>query len=373
MILRIVAIWIALASAAGADPQATVRAASDLLAEARAAMADADGERDRLRAFGQAVRAYDAALVASAAGLEKLAVAERALAQDARARRARLNRAIGSLTGLSAVPRGLAVSHPDGKMAALRAGLLLGRVAPVLQEDLAQVEQDLGELETLHALQRAARDDIAAALQEVKAARTALLSTADGRPGRVDRSARAARLDRMGRDASSLEALAVTVENFARQSNLPAVLLLGDGDLDWPIAGDLMRGFEEPDAAGVTRPGIVLQAPSLAAVTAPLDAEVAFAGPFLDNGHVVILQPSKDILLALNGLGVAFVETGDRVSAGDALGMMGGEDTGDEEFLIERASSDSAFLEESLYIELRIDGIATDPAPFFATDAGRER
>ena len=71
------------------------------------------------------------------------------------------------------------------------------------------------------------------------------------------------------------------------------------------------RHFNEPDAAGVRRPGLVRRAaPRSRSSRAPADAVVRYAGPFLEYGYVVVLEPDPATMLVLAGLGRLQVRTG---------------------------------------------------------------
>ena len=72
----------------------------------------------------------------------------------------------------------------------------------------------------------------------------------------------------------------------------------------------------------------------------------------------MILEPAKGYLLILAGMASTFGETGDVLTAGAPVGLMGG---------TARAEEDSgATRTETLYIELRQDGATIDPGPWFA-------
>jgi septal ring factor EnvC (AmiA/AmiB activator) len=57
------------------------------------------------------------------------------------------------------------------------------------------------------------------------------------------------------------------------------------------LLGTILRQFNEADAAGVARPGVVLATHPNALVTTPWPASVRYAGPLLDYGNVIILEP----------------------------------------------------------------------------------
>ncbi len=119
------------------------------------------------------------------------------------------------------------------------------------------------------------------------------------------------------------------------------------------MVGTLLRRFGEADAAGVVRPGLVLAAESGALVVAPWHGSVRYRGPLLDYGNVVLLEPGEGWLIVLAGLDQAFVQTGDVVAQGDALGLMpGGAASGDEFVRPDPVAGRS----ETLYLELRQSG-----------------
>lgn len=355
-----------------ADPAQTARDIARQLSDARSELAQARGERDQLRAFAGAVGAYDRALAASWAGVQALAEAEAQAALRSAEARARLDAISLGLLRLETVPEALKGQHPAGPLAAAQAQAILRAAQPAMRAGLDAEISALNEITTLRALHAASRDDMAAALVEVKDARAAMLAVADERrdPGRA---ALAAQVAQMAAASGSLQALAETLDTVgvAALDEVPQDRPLWA--LVAPVDGAVVAGFDTPDAAGVARPGLVVEAPARSLIVAPADGSVAYAGPFLSAGDVVVLRITNTTLLALNGLGGLAVATGDQVSTGDPLGFLGSSDTGADEYLITKSTADSAFPNEPLYIELRLDGIATDPAPYFDFGRGQER
>ena len=79
------------------------------------------------------------------------------------------------------------------------------------------------------------------------------------------------------------------------------------------------RHSSEPDAAGVRRPGLVMRRAAAGARSrAPADAVVRYAGPFLEYGYVVVLEPDAETMVVLAGLAQVRVRTGAQVAAGRA-------------------------------------------------------
>ncbi|MBA3326511.1 MAG: peptidoglycan DD-metalloendopeptidase family protein, partial [Rhodobacteraceae bacterium] len=133
----------------------------------------------------------------------------------------------------------------------------------------------------------------------------------------------------------------------------------------WPVTGRVLRGFGEADAAGVRRPGLVMQAAPLALVIAPADGRVRYAGPFLDYGYVVVLEPRADVLVVLAGLATLEVRSGAEVRAGELLGLMGGRQLDAQEYLMLGDAGTGGTPAETLYIELRQGQDPVDPSPWF--------
>jgi septal ring factor EnvC (AmiA/AmiB activator) len=94
---------------------------------------------------------------------------------------------------------------------------------------------------------------------------------------------------------------------------------------------------------------------------------VRYAGPLLDYGNVIILEPQGDHLLILAGLGELFVRAGDLLASGDPVGLMGGEAPNREELIVSDPLASGGELSETLYMELREAGEPVDPTAWFAT------
>ena len=141
-----------------------------------------------------------------------------------------------------------------------------------------------------------------------------------------------------------------------------------------PVTGNIARAYQEPDGAGVRRPGIVIRAPPLSLVSAPADAIVRYAGPFLDYGYVVVLEADDDTLIVLAGLAQLHVTTGDAVRTGALLGLLGGaafeEPSPGADPAGGAVESAASGADETLYIEVRHAGGPVDPEPLFTDENG---
>jgi septal ring factor EnvC (AmiA/AmiB activator) len=354
------------------DPaQAARRAAQDIRAAARA-LQEAGGARDRVAALTRTVRAYEDGLAALREGLRRAAVRDRALGLELDSREAELARLLGSLQAMERAPSPLLLVHPSGPVGTARAGMMLSEVLPAMAAEAAALGAELEELRVLAALQEAARDDLSAGLSGLQQARSALsLAVAERRdlPRRL--AADPAELAILAASAETLEGFAASLPEPGPPppgAAAPGGFAQARGALRLPVSGSVLRRFGEADAAGIRRPGLVLAAPPLALVTAPWPATVRYAGPLLDYANVIVLEPGDGYLMVLAGLGAVYAEAGQILDAGAPLGLLGGSAPGGGEFLAEQAKAGGTARQETLYIELRQDGEATDPAAWFALD-----
>jgi septal ring factor EnvC (AmiA/AmiB activator) len=136
------------------------------------------------------------------------------------------------------------------------------------------------------------------------------------------------------------------------------------GDLPLPAQGRIIRKFNETDAAGIVRPGIVVATAPEALVTTPTAATIRYNGEFFEYGLVTILEPQAGMLFVFAGMNVVFGKIGEVLPAGSPVGLMGGTAIqGAEDSL--SSSSISSDLQQTLYIEVRENTSAIDPLGWF--------
>jgi septal ring factor EnvC (AmiA/AmiB activator) len=147
------------------------------------------------------------------------------------------------------------------------------------------------------------------------------------------------------------------VANEARRREVvlaqPAGPGLGEarGQLGAPVAGAVLTGFGDPSDAGPAR-GISYGAPPSARVSAPCGGRVVFAGPFRSFGQLMIVDCGSGYHFVLAGLNRLDVPVGHMVQAGEPVGVMPNWDP--------RTQGSRP----SLYVELRQNGSAINPAPY---------
>jgi septal ring factor EnvC (AmiA/AmiB activator) len=369
-ILAAIALAAAIAAGPGSaetDAAAAAADAAELLQIAAASLAEAEGARDRVEALTETVRAYEQGLAALREGMRQAALRERAILTVFEAEEERLGRLLAVLQSIQSAPGPLLLLHPDGPVGTARAGMIVSDVTPAVAGEARALGAQLEELATLRALQDAGLTQLSDGLAGVQAARSTLSQAiADRRtlppPISLDTDA----MQQVLQSALSLDEFAAFLNDQPSRApdDIPD-FAAAQGTLPPPVLGTVLRRFDEADAAGVARPGLVLATRPNALATTPWPASVRYAGPLLDYGNVIILEPESDYLLILAGLATVFVRPGDLLSADAPLGLMPGPATTGEELILPESQGGGAILSETLYLELRQAGRPVDPSDWF--------
>lgn len=129
------------------------------------------------------------------------------------------------------------------------------------------------------------------------------------------------------------------------------------GTMPFPVTGALAQRYgaatQAAGEAGLLAKGITIAARPGAQVVAPFDGLVAFAGPFRGYGQLLIIEHSEGYHTLLAGLGHIDATVGQRVLAGEPVGVMENQGA------------------PTLYVELRRDGQPINPLPWLADRAGK--
>jgi septal ring factor EnvC (AmiA/AmiB activator) len=211
--------------------------------------------------------------------------------------------------------------------------------ARMREADARRAEQDAGR-RAQEALARAA--DIAEVLARIERdrARQAARERAEAEArAREERTAR-----RAGRAAPPAAAPA---------PEPAAVSPTGRGGRVVPVAGRVLRGFGDQAEGGAAR-GQTLVAPAGARVVSPCAGRAVFSGPFRSYGLLLIVDCAEGHHVVMAGLGRLDAATGDRLLAGEPVGVVGDGEAG----------------RGRLYLELRRNGQPVDPGPWLASARG---
>lgn len=373
---RIGAIWIATwllwatsTVAQDAMPQAA-RDAAEQLNVASAMLAAADQSQDRVKALTNTISAYESGLSVMRDGLRAITVQQHQLRQQLEGQDVDISRLVGVLHSINNEPDQAMVLHPQGALNTARSGMMVSDVLASVQGEVAGLRERLIKLDRLAQVHDQASDILQQGLSEVQIARTELARAA------ADRKDLPRRFVEDPVKTALLIAASETLDTFA---NGLSEIVVGEvagslpditdrkGSLQLPVTGRVIRNFNQADAAGVVRPGVVIATLPQAVVTTPTAATIRYRGPLLDFGLVTILEPQSGILFVIAGLQSVFGRTGEVLPAGSPIGLMGGNSQTLDKMLEENQTGLVTQRSETLYVEVRQDKVPVDPLTWFRT------
>ncbi len=118
------------------------------------------------------------------------------------------------------------------------------------------------------------------------------------------------------------------------------------GTLSYPVRGRVVEHFNDVTSAGLHAKGLTIETPGGATVMNPYHGVVLFSGPFKSYGQLLIIDNGDDYLTLLAGMESMNVSEGQELLAGEPVG---------------RLKSGVG----RLYMEIRHNGQAIDPTPWF--------
>ncbi len=356
--------FLAAGSAASQTPAEDAERAAVRLSDARLALDAASTRSDRVSALTETVQAYEDGLAALRDGLRRAAIRQRTLEADLEARSEEVARLLGVLQTMGRAPAPILLLHPSGPTGTARSGMMLADVTPALQDKVTALRTQLDELAVLQSLQTDALSVLEDGLAGAQMARAAL---SDAIADRTDLPRRFAddpvQTALLLAGSETLAAFASGLAEANATSGPDASTI--KGAIPLPVDGRVIRAFEEPDAAGIARPGVLIATRPRALVTTPVSATIRYAGPLLDYGNVIVLEPATEVLWVIAGLAEVFGEAGQIIPDGTPVGLMGGEVTGAQGILTESAQGFAETRSETLYLEVRDRQSAVNPAEWF--------
>ncbi len=281
--------------------------------------------------------------------------------------------------------------RPHDMAEAIRAAMLLSSTVSELKSETEALRQDLDQLADLRAAIAKQRDDVArrsadlaldksrlttlieARQQSLSAAQQALTAERERDAQLADQAANLkdliARLEsEIGAARSADQAMAADVAAKAAAAHgadlarLKPAIAFADakGLVSLPVAGAILKGFGSVDAFGGAEKGVSIATPAAATVSSPVDGSVVFSGPYRTYGQLLIVDAGGGYYIVLAGMDRINVAVGQFVLAGEPVAVMG-----DGSARTAAAAAIGA-TQPVLYIELRKDGAAIDPGPWWA-------
>ena len=131
------------------------------------------------------------------------------------------------------------------------------------------------------------------------------------------------------------------------------------GLLRLPANGSVLKEFGSNDGFGGQTQGLSIATRAGAQVTSPADGWIVYAGPFRSFGKLLIINAGDGYHIVLAGMDDLYAEVGSFVLANEPVGTM------QETRLAATNLLDSGVSRPVLYLELRKDGVAINPTPWW--------
>ena len=329
--------------------------------------------------------------------LDELHANEDGIRASLRERRGTMAEVIMALQRMGRTPPPALLSRPEDALAAIRGSILAGAVLPDIRIEAEALAADLSELtqltariqserdalrtrytalgeeqariDLLVATKQAQRDQTAAALSAEREKTAELAGKAETMQSLIQslesEVAAAARAKAEAEEAARVTAPATQTEaarRLADTSRIAPAVHFADarGLLAWPVSGQKILGFGEPDGLGGTVQGLSLAARPGTPVLAPADGWVVYAGPFRSYGQVLILNAGDGYHIVMAGMERIDAALGQFVLAGEPVALMGATR------LASIGEIDHTSAQPILYVEFRKDGNAIDSTPWWA-------
>ena len=324
--------------------------------------------KDRISALTDAILSFEESLSLARDSLRQISVLEARAQQKLSVEEEAYGELIGVLLSIDKSPIQAELLHPDGPMSTARGGMLIADLLPALEKKVQSLRSDLEAARYLSELQYQVTLDLQVglvALQETRAALGRAIADRDDLPKRFVEDPAQTAILLAAADTLDIfaDGLSLIAKNEA-EGSLPDITTR-KGTLPMPVQGKVIRYFNEADAAGIKRPGIVVATSDNALVRTPTAATIRYRGPLLDYGLVSILEPQKDILYILAGLSTVYGDIGEVLPAGSPVGLMGMSEIFDKKNLIETLNESAGLRGETIYIEVRVNNAPENPLTWF--------
>ena len=360
--------WTATPLFAQSDLEFQARQAQQSLDNAWDKLERSKSAKDRISALTDAILSFEESLSLARDSLRQISVLEARAQQKLSVEEEAYAELIGVLLSIDKSPIQAELLHPDGPMATARGGMLIADLLPALEEKVQSLRSDLEAARYLSELQYQVTLDLQAgliALQETRAALGRAIADRDDLPKRFVEDPAQTAILLAAADTLDIfaDGLSLIAKNEA-EGSLPDITTR-KGTLPMPVQGKVIRHFNEADAAGIKRPGIVVATSDNALVRTPTAATIRYRGPLLDYGLVSILEPQQDILYILAGLSTVYGDIGEVLPTGSPVGLMGMSEIIDENNLIETLNESGGLRGETIYIEVRVNKAPENPLTWF--------
>ena len=291
-------------------------------------------------------------------------------------RRRQMTGTLAALERLSRNPPQALLLSDASPVNIVRNAILLRAALPTLQARAAALKNELSEIQSIRMELDSRRQEIKVASRTLafeQSRLNALMRHRDVERRRMLQQSESvnARLAALNRKAQSLREL---FSNFAKekrdedaartgkeisptqQSNTeqpsrqagPIARNPERGSMTLPARGRMVERFGQDTGTGSSAKGATFRTRYRAQVVAPFDGKVVFVGPFKGYGQILIIQHGDAYHTLLAGMRRVDATLGQRLLAGEPIGIMGTQEDG-----------------ARLYVEVRRKGQPVNPLPWF--------
>lgn len=283
---------------------------------------------------------------ASEAELTKVEETLRVLSEQQQAKQQALNeqkKHLADMTQaalhLSQMPPEAVVMMPGDSLAQMKASRALRMTSDAIKDAMRQIElqmQEIAGLKEKIERNRASIKEKQAGLEKERQRLASLLGERKKLLAKLgsQQQEEAEKLAQLARKAADLQGLirslgarekeprpAPAEQEMARKGKVRSIAK-AKGALRLPVAGAIVRKFGAPENGGTSK-GISISTRENASVVAIYDGEVAFTGPFLNYGKLVIIKHSDDFYTLVAGLAEINTKPGEFLLEGEPIGAMG--------------------------------------------------
>ena len=335
---------------------------------ATANLTKAKKAKKRVKSLSQAIQSYEETLAILRISVRDLTLQQSQVQSVLDQNENEIMQLLGVLATVQKAPIAGQMLHPNGPLATARSGMIISDIVPILQENVDQLRDQVMVLQQLSETQHRANNSLQTGLMELQNAHSNLGRAIVNREELPKRFiADPEKMEILVKASKDLETFAASVQSIAL--NEPSVSLPSvrdrKGNLNLPVRGKVLRKFNEADAAGIKRAGIILATDPRAIVISPTAATIRYLGPLLDYGNVAILEPQNGLLFVFAGMDTLYGEIGQVIPALSPIGLMPSQSNEVDKIFKTQANIYSGKLSETLYVEVRSGSETENPLDWF--------
>ena len=324
--------------------------------------------KKRVKSLSQAIQSYEETLAILRISVRDLTLQQSQVQSVLDQNENEIMQLLGVLATVQKAPIAGQMLHPNGPLATARSGMIITDIVPILQENVDQLRDQVMVLQQLSETQHRANNSLQTGLMELQNAHSNLGRAIVNREELPKRFiADPEKMEILVKASKDLETFAASVQSIAL--NEPSVSLPSvrdrKGNLNLPVRGKVLRKFNEADAAGIKRSGIILATDPKAIVISPTAATIRYLGPLLDYGNVAILEPQNGLLFVFAGMDTLYGEIGQVIPALSPIGLMPSQSNEVDKIFKTQANIYSGKLSETLYVEVRSGSETENPLDWF--------